>query len=57
VVKDLGLARLGLWNQGLVQNVKNILADLLEFGFDLLAIVSDGRYMLVGTFGLFLLLD
>ena len=57
MVEDLGLARLGLWNQGLIQDIEDILADLLEFGFDLLTIVSDSRNVLVGALGLLLLLD
>lgn len=57
MVKDLGLSRLGLGNQGLVQDIEDILADLLEFGLDLLTVVADGRDVLVGTLGLLLLLD
>jgi hypothetical protein len=33
------------------------LADLLEFGLDLLAVVTDGRNMLISTLGFLLLLD
>jgi hypothetical protein len=57
VVEDLGLARLGLWDQGLVQDIEDILADLLKFGLDLLTVVSDGRNMLVSALGFLLLLD
>ena len=57
MVEDLRLARLGLWDQGLVQDIEDILADLLEFGLDLLTVVSDGLNMLVGALGLLLLLD
>jgi hypothetical protein len=57
VVEDLRLARFGLWDQGLIQDIKNILADLLEFGLDLLTVVTDGRNVLVGTLRLLLLLD
>ena len=57
VVEDLGLSRLGLGDQRLVQNIEDILADLLELGLDLLTVVSDGRNMLIGALGLFLLLD
>jgi hypothetical protein len=57
VVEDLGLARLGLGDQTLVEDVKHILADLLEFGLDLLAVVADGANMLVRALGLLLLLD
>jgi hypothetical protein len=57
VVKDFGLSGLGLWDQRLVQDIEDILADLLELGLDLLAVVSDSGNMLVGTLGLLLLLD
>jgi hypothetical protein len=57
VIKDLGLARLGLWDQGLIENVEDILADLLELGLDLLTIIADGRDVLLGALGLLLLLD
>ncbi len=57
VVENLGLARFGLWNQGLVKDIKNILADLLELGLDLLAVVTDGRDVLLGSLGLLLLFD
>lgn len=57
MVENLRLARLGLWDQGLIQDIKDILADLLEFGLNLLAVGSDGLNMLVGAFGFLLLLD
>jgi hypothetical protein len=57
VVEDLGLARLGLWDQGLIQDIKDILANFLEFGLNLLAVGSDGLNMLIGALGLLLLLD
>jgi len=57
VVEDLGFTRLGLGNQGLVQDVEDILADLLELRLDLLTVLADGRDMLVGALGLLLLLD
>lgn len=57
VIEHLGLARLGLGDQSLVEDIENILADLLELAFDLLTIVTDGTDMLVGALGLFLLLD
>jgi hypothetical protein len=47
VVEDLRLAGLGLGNQGLVENVEDILADFLEFGLDLLAVIADGSDVLV----------
>jgi len=49
VVEDFGLAGLGLGNQRLVEDVQDILADLLKLGLDLLAIVADGRDMLVSA--------
>lgn len=47
VVENLRLARLGLWDEGLVQNIKDILANFLEFGLNLLTIVTDGADVLV----------
>jgi hypothetical protein len=57
VVEDLGLARSGVGDEGLVQNVKDILADLLQLGLNLVAVFADGGNVLVGTLGLLLLLD
>ena len=57
MVEDLALARLGLGDQGVVKDVKDILADLLELGLDLLAVVADDGNVLVGTLLLLLLLD
>jgi hypothetical protein len=57
VVEDLGLAGLGLGNQGLVQDVQDILADLLQLGLDLLAVVADDSDVLLGALRLLLLLD
>jgi len=57
VVEDLALARLGLGDQGVVEDVEDILADLLELGLDLLAVVADDGNVLVGTLLLLLLLD
>lgn len=57
VVEDLGLARLGLGNEGVVEDVENILADLLELGLNLLSVVTDGADVLLGALGLLLLLD
>lgn len=57
VVENLGLSRLGLWNQGLVEDIKNVLADLLELGLNLLAVIADGRDVLLSSLGLLLLLD
>jgi hypothetical protein len=57
VVEDLGLARLGLGDEGVVEDVEDILADLLELGLDLLSVVADGANVLLGALGLLLLLD
>jgi hypothetical protein len=57
VVEDLALARLGLGDQRVVKDVEDILADLLELGLDLLAVVADDGNVLVGTLLLLLLLD
>jgi hypothetical protein len=57
VVEDLGLARLGFGDEGVVEDVEDILADLLELGFDLLAVVADGADVLLRALGLLLLLD
>lgn len=57
VVEDLGLAGLGLWDEGLVENIEDILADLLEFGFDLLTVVADGGDVLFRALRFLLLLD
>jgi hypothetical protein len=57
VVEDLGLARLGLGDEGVVEDVEDILADLLELGLDLLAVFTDGANVLLGALGLLLLLD
>lgn len=57
MVEDLGLSRLGLGDQGLVQDIEDVLADLLELGLDLLTVVADGGDVLLSTLGLFLLLD
>ena len=57
VVEDLGLSGLGLGDQGLIKDVKDILADLLELGLDLLAVITDGGNVLLGSLGLLLLLD
>jgi hypothetical protein len=57
VIEDFGLSRLGLWNKGLVEDVKHILTDLLELGFDLLAVFADGGDVFVGALGFLLLLN
>jgi hypothetical protein len=57
VVEDLGLAGFGLGDEGVVQDIEDILADLLELGLDLLAVFTDGANVLLGALGLLLLLD
>ena len=57
MVEYLGLASLGLGNEGLVQNVEDIPADALEFLLDLQAVVTDDGNVLLRTLGLLLLLD
>jgi hypothetical protein len=57
VVEDLGLAGLGLGNEGVVENVEDILADLLELKLDLLSVVADSANMLLRALGLLFLLD
>ena len=57
VVEDLGLARLGLGDKGVIEDVEDILADLLELGLNLLSVVADGANVLLRALGLLLLLD
>lgn len=57
MVENLGLASLGLGDQALVENVEDILADRLEFGLNLLAVIADGADVLVGALRLLFLLD
>ncbi len=57
MVKDLGLAGLGLGDERVIEDVENILADLLELCLDLLSVVADGANVLLGPLGLLLLLD
>ena len=57
MVEDLRLSGLGLGDQGLIQDIQDILADLLKLGLNLLTVITDGRDMLVGTLRLLLLLD
>lgn len=57
VIKDLGLARGGIRDEGLVKNVEDILAHLLQLRLDLLTVITDGGHMLLRALGLLLLLD
>jgi hypothetical protein len=57
VIKHLRFTGFGLWDERLVKNVENILADVLEFGLDLLAVIADGANILVSSLGLLLLFN
>jgi hypothetical protein len=57
VIENLGLATLRLGDERLVQDVEDILADFLQLGLNLLAVVADDGDMLVGAFGFLLLFD
>jgi hypothetical protein len=57
VVEHLRLAGSSIGNKGLVQDIKDILADLLELALDLLTVILDGADMLLGALGLLFLLD
>lgn len=57
VVKYLRLSRLGLGDEGLVQNIQNILAHTLELGLNLLTVITDCSDMFVGALGFLFLLD
>lgn len=57
VIEDLGLSTLGLWNQSRIEDIENILADFLELLLDSLAVFADGSNVLIGTLGLFFLLN
>lgn len=47
MIENLGLSRLGLGDEGIVQHIEDILADFLEFGLDFLTVVTDSTDMLV----------
>lgn len=57
VVEDLGFSRFGLWNEGIIKDIKDILADFLEFAFNLLAVFTDDGNVFLRALGFFLLLD
>jgi len=57
VVENLGLAGSGVGDEGLIEDIEDVLADLLELRLDLVAVVADGGDVLVGALGLLLLLD
>lgn len=57
VVEDLALTGLGRGDEVLVQNLKDILADLRKLGLDLLAVFLDQSDLTLIALGLLLLLD
>lgn len=57
MIKHLGFAGLGLGNQAVVEHVEHILANLLEFRLDLLAVLADDSDVLLRALGLLLLLN
>lgn len=42
VIEDLGLAGFGLGDKGFIEDIEDILTDFLEFGLNLLAVITDG---------------
>lgn len=57
MVENLGLAGSSVGDKGLIEDIENVLADLLKLRLDLVAVVADGRDVLVGALRLLLLLD
>lgn len=57
VIKDLGLASGGVGNEGLVKNIEDVLANLLQLALDLVAVLADSADVLIRALGLLLLLD
>ena len=57
MVEDLGLAALGRGDEVLLEDLKDVLADLAELGLDLLTVLADDANVLLGALGLLLLLD
>lgn len=57
MVEDLGLASGSVGDKGLVEDIEDILANLLQLTLDLVAVVADGADVLIGALGLLLLLD
>ena len=47
VIKYFRFAGFGLWDKRLIQDIKNVLADLLEFGLDLLTVIADCYHVLI----------
>lgn len=57
MVENLRLAGSGVGDEGIIENIENVLADLLKLELDLGAVLLDGRDVLIGALGLLLLLD
>ena len=57
MIKHLGFSRKSIGDQGFVQNVQDITANLLQFLFNLVSVLLDLGNMLLGALGLLLLLD
>jgi hypothetical protein len=57
VIEHLGFTGFGLWDQGLIEDIEDILADFLQLCFDLLTVFADGPNMFVRSLGLLLLFD
>lgn len=57
VVEDLGFTRLGRRNQVLVENLKDVIADLGQLSLDLLTVLLDKGNLRLVALGLFFLLD
>jgi len=57
VVEDLGFSRLGLGDEGLIEDIEDILADSLEFALDLLAVFADDANVFFRALGFLLLLN
>lgn len=57
MIEDLRLARLSRWDEVLVEDLKDVLADLRELGLDLLAVLLDERSLRLVALRFLLLLD
>ena len=57
MVEDLALTGLGGWDEVLVENGENIIADIGKFGFDLVSVALDLLDLSGVALGLLLLLD
>jgi len=57
VVEDLGFSSLGLGDQAIRENIKDILANLLQLSLDLLPVAADCLEVLLSALGLFLLFN